>query len=166
MKQYIPEHRGALVTTAGEKIGEHSGAEFYTIGQRHIDADFTFPKTGGARERKPLYVASKDASNEYGGACGREATIRRLYRGEVELTQMNFISGMAMPATEVRELAVRARVRYRQPLSDAMLSKLEDGNYKLCFARLKSSLPRASRRCFMAQRAKCLVVALSYKIKY
>ena len=48
LKQYIPEHRGALMTTAGEKIGEHSGAEFYTVGQRHIDADFTFPKTGGA----------------------------------------------------------------------------------------------------------------------
>src|SRR6202044_2818958 len=39
LKQYIPEKRGALVTTTGERIGEHYGAEFYTIGQRHIDAD-------------------------------------------------------------------------------------------------------------------------------
>ncbi len=62
LKQYIPEHRGALMTTAGEKIGEHSGAEFYTIGQRHIDADFAFPKTGGGVSVKPLYVASKDTA--------------------------------------------------------------------------------------------------------
>jgi tRNA-specific 2-thiouridylase len=43
---------------------------------------------------------------------------------------MNFISGR--PAGEV--LSVRARVRYRQPLSEATLSKLENGNYKLTFA--------------------------------
>jgi tRNA-specific 2-thiouridylase len=129
LKQYIPEKRGALVTTAGEYIGEHSGAEFYTIGQRHIDADFAFPKTGGARERKPLYVASKDAeTNTVVVAEGSDHPA--LYRNEVELTQMNFISGVA--AENI--LAVRARVRYRHPLSDATLSKLENGNYRLVFA--------------------------------
>jgi len=59
LKQYIPEKRGSLVTTSGENIGEHYGAEFYTIGQRHIDADFKFPKTGGAVAREPFYVSSK-----------------------------------------------------------------------------------------------------------
>ena len=34
LREYIPSHRGALVTTTGEKIGEHYGTEFYTIGQR------------------------------------------------------------------------------------------------------------------------------------
>jgi tRNA-specific 2-thiouridylase len=140
LKQYIPEHRGALMTTAGEKIGEHSGAEFYTIGQRHIDADFAFPKTGptggvGAA-RKPLYVASKDAAtNTVVLAEGSDDPA--LYRNEVELTQMNFISGMPSEGDDVdgvKVLPVRARVRYRQPLSDATLSKLENGNYKLAFA--------------------------------
>ena len=136
LKQYIPEHRGALVTTAGEKIGEHSGAEFYTIGQRHINADFAFPKTGPASAgggagaaRKPLYVASKDAAtNTVVLAEGSDDPA--LYRKEVELTQMNFVSG----AAGIDKLPVRARVRYRQPLSDAILSKLENGNYKLAFA--------------------------------
>jgi len=131
LKQYIPEHRGALVTIAGEKIGEHSGAEFYTIGQRHIDADFAFPKAGVAgAERKPLYVASKDAAtNTVTLAEGSDDPA--LYRIEVELAQMNFISGTLPKA----ELPVRARVRYRQPLSDAILSKFENGNYKLAFAK-------------------------------
>jgi len=130
LKQYIPEHRGALMTTAGEKIGEHSGAEFYTIGQRHIDADFAFPKTGVAgADRKPLYVASKDAAtNTVILAEGSDDPA--LYRNDVELTQMNFISGWS--PEEI--LSVCARVRYRQPLSDATLSKLENGNYKLAFA--------------------------------
>ncbi len=133
LKQYIPEHRGALITTAGEKIGEHSGVEFYTIGQRHIDADFAFPKTGPAggagAERKPLYISSKDvATNTVVLTEGSENSA--LYRNEVELAQMNFISGRAVEEV----LPVRARVRYRQPLSNATLSKLENGNYKLVFA--------------------------------
>jgi len=130
LKQYIPEHRGALVTTAGEHIGDHSGAEFYTIGQRHIDANFAFPKTAGAHERKPLYVASKNAvTNTVVLAEGSEDPA--LYRSEVVLTQMNFISGTA---PEGEGLSVRARVRYRQPVTKATLSKLESGKYKLVFA--------------------------------
>ncbi len=131
LKQYIPEKRGALVTTTGEHIGEHSGAEFYTIGQRHIDADFAFPKTGGVNERKPLYVASKDAAtNTVVVAEGKENSA--LYRSEVELNQVNFIKGNGMENNH--PTAVRARVRYRQPLSEAILSKLENGNYKLTFS--------------------------------
>jgi tRNA-specific 2-thiouridylase len=132
LKQYIPEHRGALVTTAGERVGEHSGAEFYTIGQRHIDADFAFPKTGGAgAARKPLYVASKDvATNTVVLAEGSNDPV--LYHTEVELAQMNFISGITF--AEAEPMSVRARVRYRQPLSDAMLSRLENGHYALTFA--------------------------------
>jgi tRNA-specific 2-thiouridylase len=131
LKQYIPEHRGALVTTAGEIIGEHSGAEFYTIGQRHIDADFAFPKTGGAAPRKPLYVSSKDAvTNTVVLAEGSDDPA--LYRSEVELSQMNFVSGAA--PKDGGTLNVRARVRYRQPLSEATLSHLENGNYKMTFS--------------------------------
>jgi tRNA-specific 2-thiouridylase len=129
LKQYIPEHRGALVTTAGEKIGEHAGAEFYTIGQRHIDADFSFPKTGGAVARKPLYVSSKDAAtNTVVLAQGNDDPA--LYRSEVRLAQMNFISGAPVGG------AVRVRVRYRQPLVGAVLSKSEDsnGSFTLMFA--------------------------------
>ena len=129
LKQYIPEKRGALVTTAGEKIGEHFGTEFYTIGQRHIDADFAFPKTGGAAPRKPLYVASKDlAMNTVVLAEGSENPA--LYRSEVELSQVNFVSGAR---TQSEPFFVCARVRYRQPLSEALFSKLENGNYILSF---------------------------------
>ncbi len=131
LRQYIPEHRGALVTTRGERIGEHSGAAFYTIGQRHIDADFAFPKTGrtggaGAR-RKPFYVAAKDAAtNTVIVAEGNDD--EALYRTAVRLVQVNFIGGV--PASG----PVRARVRYRQPLSDAALSQCKDGGWEMLFA--------------------------------
>jgi tRNA-specific 2-thiouridylase len=134
LKQYIPEKRGALMTTAGEHIGHHSGSEFYTIGQRHIDADFAFPKTGGMSERKPFYVASKDAAtNTVVLAVGNDNPA--LYRSAVELAQVNFFStALSDTMHSDRFLPVHARVRYRQALSEAILSKLQNGNYILKFS--------------------------------
>jgi tRNA-uridine 2-sulfurtransferase len=130
LKEYIPEKRGALVTTAGENIGEHFGAEFYTIGQRHIDADFKFPKTGGAAERHPFYVSAKDsATNTVVVAEGDENPA--LYKKEIKVKNINVISGFAA-LQEGNETKVLARVRYRQPVSEAMLTIQGDG-LKLVF---------------------------------
>lgn len=137
LKQYIPGRRGALMTTTGEKIGEHAGAEFYTIGERHIDANFKFPKTGRSNTghpaaRKPFYVASKDAAtNTVTVAEGSEHPA--LYRKEITITGVNFINPSDVSADgAVRE--VFARVRYRQPLAAATLSRLPNCNYILTFA--------------------------------
>jgi len=125
LKQHIPEKRGVLVTTTGKKIGEHSGAAFYTIGQRHLDADFKFPKTGGAAKRRPFYVASKDAAtNTVTVAEGNENPA--LYRKELTIANVNFIN-----SSDISD--VFARVRYRQPLAAATLSTLENGHYQLVF---------------------------------
>lgn len=130
LKEYIPAHHGALMTTAGVYIGEHSGAEFYTIGQRHINANVIFPKTGGARSRKPLYVASKDVvTNTVVLAEGSEDPA--LYRSEIKLTQINFINGKDIEDGAFMD--VRARVRYRQPLFAARMYKINNGNYKMIF---------------------------------
>ena len=152
------------MTTAGEKIGEHSGAEFYTIGQRHIDADFAFPKTGGgALSAKPLYVASKDAAtNTVMLAEGSDDPA--LYRTEVELAQMNFISGDALH--DDGPLHVRARVRYRQPLSEARFQGLpRTGIIDWCLPRRKSSWQKASRRCSTPRMARCLAAVSLYKVR-
>ncbi|TSC81678.1 MAG: tRNA-specific 2-thiouridylase, partial [Parcubacteria group bacterium Gr01-1014_20] len=34
LKEYLPEKRGEVFSVSGEKLGEHNGAHFYTIGQR------------------------------------------------------------------------------------------------------------------------------------
>ncbi len=146
LKQHIPAHRGALVTVAGEAIGEHFGSEFYTIGQRHIDADFKFPKTGGAL-RKPFYVASKDAAtNTVVVAEGRDNAA--LYRKEVLLKDMHWISESMDPRRSLSrvwprgggdsrhkngELPVLARVRYRQPLTNAVLFLGANNKARLVF---------------------------------
>lgn len=133
LKQHIPERKGALVTISGQKIGEHSGAEFYTIGERHIKADFKFPKTGGARERQPLYVAAKDAAtNTVVVAEGNENPA--LYKHGIELVNINLINPAYHGLGKSPESGeILARVRYRQPLFHANVSVTEGGEGAMTF---------------------------------
>ncbi|MDE2019878.1 MAG: tRNA 2-thiouridine(34) synthase MnmA [Patescibacteria group bacterium] len=135
LRQYIAERPGDLMTVDGKKIGEHSGAQFYTIGQRHIKANFQFPMTNGQHQRKPLYVTAKDIdSNTVVVAEGAENPA--LFRREVNLTMMNFIdplfANLVKLANRAGGVKVFARVRYRQPLFAAKLT-LEDKKWKLIF---------------------------------
>jgi tRNA-specific 2-thiouridylase len=123
LKTYIPEAPGAVVTADGTRIGTHRGVQFYTIGQRHIDAAFVFPKTGATgggtpAMRKPFYVAAKNAgTNTLVVAQGADDPV--LARGAVRLVQVSFVRGVPF------EGAVMARVRYRQPLAKAVLRRDE-----------------------------------------
>ena len=134
LRQHIRAKKGALVTTTGEQIGTHHGAAFYTIGERHINANFKFPKTGKKMDRKPFYVADKNIrTNTVVVAEGDEHPA--LYRKEIVLTSVNFLG----QKSEIRnQKPVFARVRYRQPLAKAALwkdqkSKIKDSKYKLIF---------------------------------
>jgi tRNA-specific 2-thiouridylase len=112
LKEYIPPRRGEVVTTGGEKIGEHDGAYYYTIGQRHGLG------VGGG---KPYYVAAKDVNNNI-LTVAEGSDNPALYKEKIELTDVNFISpnlpGLIRANGGIR---VFARVRYRQPLEEASL---------------------------------------------
>lgn len=115
LKNYIPERRGAVLTTAGEKVGEHEGAEFYTIGQRRLGV-------GGLS--KPHYVAKKDLKTNT-VVIAEEGSLN-LYQKETELANVNFINPIANSKFPI---TVYARVRYRQPFTAA----------ELCFSRSAAS---------------------------
>ncbi|OGC77523.1 tRNA 2-thiouridine(34) synthase MnmA [candidate division WWE3 bacterium RIFOXYD1_FULL_39_9] len=55
LKKRVPEKAGNVLSVGGEIIGTHSGAWFYTIGQRH---GFQVNRYFG----NPLYVVSKDVT--------------------------------------------------------------------------------------------------------
>jgi tRNA-specific 2-thiouridylase len=121
LRQYIPERRGAVLSLAGEKIGEHAGAQFYTIGQRHGVGNLKHER--GNRIHEPLYVADKNVrKNTLTVAAGAEHPA--LYRKEIEVAQVNVIAP-GLPAL--------ARVRYRQPLAPVTLKKHKTGRYRLVF---------------------------------
>ena len=55
LAHYIDEKPGDVVNTRGEKVGEHDGVYFHTLGERH-----GFRITKGSTDQKPYYVVGKD----------------------------------------------------------------------------------------------------------
>lgn len=107
---YLPQKKGLVLNTAGKIVGEHSGAHFYTIGQRN--------GLGVGGNSRPVYVAEKDIKQN--ALLVAEENDPALFTKEVNLTSMNFIQ----PKFEVpsSKFQVYARVRYRQPLFKAKLA--------------------------------------------
>ena len=135
LKNYIKSERGEVLTVDGRHIGEHEGAAFYTIGQRHgLNLGTKNRELGikGKTETKPWYVAGKDvATNTVVVAEGNDNPA--LYRKEVEIAEVNFIPPEAFSILHSQfSIPVMARVRYRQPLVPAKL-KFQDSRFKIEF---------------------------------
>ncbi len=132
LSTFIPQRKGAVVNTAGEQIGEHQGAQYYTIGQRK--------GLGIGGSPVPLYVSEKDMKKNTITIApeGDES----LYQSKVVLSDVNFISPLPLMKhtnkLEFVSMSVWCRVRYRQPLFRA----------KLIFPR--PSPPKAGRRALSA----------------
>lgn len=104
LKRSIPAKKGIVRDETGAVVGQHEGAWFYTIGQRH-------GFSSNARERR--YVVRKDIAKN-------ELVVSAEPLGEhpqkaFRLSGINWVSGSAY---EGRALV---RYRYRQPLAPASL---------------------------------------------
>ena len=116
---FIKEERGEVRTVDEELVGYHKGVRFYTIGQRHFDIEL-LPIKGNTR--KPFYIAKKDIKNNilYVAEGGEHEA---LTKKEIDLTGVVIDESFLKKEDEYTiEIPVRARVRYRQPLFDAVLS--------------------------------------------
>lgn len=123
LKKYISPKKGKILDTEGNVLGEHDGAVFYTIGQRHVGTQILGKK---GKDPNRFYVAAKDAeTNTLTVAEGESHPT--LYRKEVEIVDVNFL------VKPEKEMQVMARARYRQPLQAAKLMKKGNG-YMLEFA--------------------------------
>ena len=102
-----PQPLGAIVEQNGVTIGEHDGALFYTIGQRHgLDV-------GGGL---PYYVVGKDMiKNEV--YVTTDLQDGRLWRRQLTLSALHWINDAPSNGQQVR-----VRTRYRAPLVDCALS--------------------------------------------
>ncbi len=107
----------------GEKVGEHHGAHFYTIGQRRG------LNVGGKAE--PLFVIGTDttANVVYVGMGDQHPGLYRpgLFIPNEDLHWVR--PDLALTPGETRRFL--ARIRYRQPLQGATLSRQEAGLYVL-----------------------------------
>ncbi len=124
LENYLPKKRGEILDIFGKKIGEHNGAHFYTIGQRH--------GLGIGGSVQPKYVVDKNIkTNTVVVAEGENNPA--LYKKEVDLVNLNFIN----PQLKIKNcpLKIFVRVRYRQPLAKAKLWVSNTYSWKLVFAR-------------------------------
>ncbi len=109
--------------TDGKIVGTHQGAHFFTIGQRKGLA------VGGTPE--PLFVIDTDViENVVYVGQGKDHTglLRRALK--VSLEDMHWVRE-DLDLNEGMEMAVTARIRYRQPLQKATLILETDGLYVL-----------------------------------
>ena len=111
LKKYIKTKKGKVMRVDGKIIGEHEGVMFYTIGQRH-----GFSPGGGV----PYYIVAKDIKKNI-LIVSDKAGESEFYKKEVEIEDVNWISGKA-PA---QNKTYKARIRYRQPLQ---ICKIKNSN--------------------------------------
>jgi len=138
LKGYLPEKRGLVVSITGEKLGEHMGAQFYTIGQRHgldLKEKNTALRISGEHITQPHYVTEKNIkTNTLTVAEGDKNPA--LFKKKITLRDVSFVDmshSNVLKNIRMSKMRVLARVRYRQPVSSATLIRDKRGAYKLFF---------------------------------
>jgi len=112
LSRYLPREPGPIVTAEGERVGEHEGLMYYTLGQRQglgIGG-----RRGGAGE--PWYVAGKDLqSNTLTVVQGHDH--RMLLSRTLEAGDASWVAGIAPEPAG----GLGAKTRYRQADAECVL---------------------------------------------
>jgi tRNA-specific 2-thiouridylase len=124
LSRYLPREPGPMVTPAGERVGEHEGLMYYTIGQRQGLG------IGGRRDGAgdPWYVAGKDiATNTLTVVQGHDHPL--LMRRTLAAADASWVSGAAPgPGADLG-----AKTRYRQADSSCTLKGVGGARFELDF---------------------------------
>ncbi len=114
----------AYTAADGKIVGTHNGAHFFTVGQRKGLA------VGGTKE--PLFVLATDVQKNY-IYVGEGKDHPGLYRTALWIDQAD-VHWIRPDFEKGQRLAVQARIRYRQPLSSAILHPTAAGMYLVFYA--------------------------------
>lgn len=118
--EYIPMKKGDIVTLDGQKVGEHLGVFYYTIGQRKGLG------VGGGGSGEPYFVINKDIEKNI--LYVSQGECKELFASIVEIDKFNYIpSALADGIYDVK-----CRIRHRQPLQAAK-AKVRGQKVKLDF---------------------------------
>lgn len=105
--QYVETSPGIILDQHGSKIGQHEGAIFYTLGQRHGLS------VGGGL---PYYVIGKDM-NKNEVYVTTDINDKQLWHKEIQLADIHWINDAPKESQ-----TYQVRTRYRAPLVEATLS--------------------------------------------
>jgi tRNA-specific 2-thiouridylase len=112
LQQYVETTPGTIIDHAGREVGEHDGAIFYTIGQRHG------LNIGGGL---PYYVVGKDMDKNQVFVT-TDLNDDRLWRDSLSLTDIHWING-----EPDLDKTYQVRTRYRAPLVKCSLKQIDGG---------------------------------------
>jgi tRNA-specific 2-thiouridylase len=129
LQQFVETEQGAIIDQNGMRIGEHDGALFYTIGQRHGLS------VGGGL---PYYVVGKDMDKNEAYVT-TDLQDDRLWRKELDLTSMHWIN-------ERPDLGKKyqVRTRYRAELVECSLEETNRGTRLLLTDDVRAITPGQS----------------------
>jgi tRNA-uridine 2-sulfurtransferase len=123
LERFLSKNPGPIESSDGERLGQHDGLAFYTLGQR---AGLCIGGRPG-RAEQPWYVAAKDAA--------RNALIVVQGHDHPRLASHALESGawhwLAAPRRE--PFACTVKVRYRQSDQPAVLEPRADGSARIVF---------------------------------
>lgn len=112
LSQYISAKPGDIIDKkTGKVLGQHEGAVFYTIGQRHglgVGGGLPYYVTGKDMQKNTVYVTT-------------DLNDKDLWQEEINLNQLHWISNP--PAANT---TYKVRTRYRSPLVEAKITELTD----------------------------------------
>jgi tRNA-specific 2-thiouridylase len=111
LKQYVTTKPGGVIDQHGIEIGEHDGAIFYTVGQRHG------LNIGGGL---PYYVTHKDMSSNTVFVT-TDLQDESLWSKTVIIRDAHWING------EPEDIKYEVRLRYRGPLIGCTMKTSADG---------------------------------------
>ena len=118
LRKFLKVKRGDIIIPSGEVVGEHEGAVFYTIGQRH-GFDLSSSEAG-FKTNEPLFIIDKNVSrNTITVALGRKNPL--LYKSILWLDKVSFISNSLDDKIRSEKLRLEAIIRYRQKPQRALI---------------------------------------------
>ena len=127
LRKKFKENPGPIYNIKGEKIGEHPGTYFFTIGQR------TGLKIGAKTPfQEPLYVLDIRVTNN-AIVIGEE---KYLFEREFKIKDLNWVS-IVPPKTKVK---VMARIRYRHKEDDAEVWPLPNNTAEVIFKKSQRAI--------------------------
>jgi tRNA-specific 2-thiouridylase len=125
LKHYIDEKPGDVLNEAGEVIGHHEGALFYTLGERH-----GFIITKRTAKDNPYFVMTKDFSKN-------TLTVSNEKYQTEENEKFNIKETNWIGSVEKNDKIYKARVRYRGTLHDTKIKTLTDSRAEVSFLNSK-----------------------------
>jgi len=136
LKHFIKVKNGSVLDEQGKIIGEHDGAVFFTLGERH---GFTITEKG--IHDMPYYVVAKNIINNTITVSHESlGVIDKGTNKQVAISKVNWVRGISPKKGE----HYTARVRYRQPLQMCTIIHADTKSAEILFSKPQIASPGQS----------------------